>query len=587
MSGERLEQLDRIEAELRRLADELRDLHARVAALEHAAGTPAAAPPGAAAPATGLRPPTPAPAAPPVEAPAALELGVDKTAIVALVGRLLVVLAGAFFLRALTDAGVFARPSGVAAGMAYAVAWILLADRAAARGRRASATVHGLAFATIALPLVFEATVRFHLWPTGVAAAALGAGAALALAVASRRRLRGLAWIATIGTLVATVALMLATGVLGPLAALLVLLGIAALWTGYVLDWVGLRWPVAIVVDLTVWLLSVRSVTPQSADRPAAALAIQVLLLALYLGSFATRTLVLNRDVIPFEVVQSAAALAVGLGGAAYVTRATGVGTLPLGLASLALGAGCYAVALVFVERRQRRRKNFHFYTAAASVFVLTGTALLLAPAPRAVVWSALALAAAGGGYALASVTLKAHAVLYTVAAAIAGGWIAHVGHGLGVPLGPPWPSATGGAVVGLLAAVATTLVVLAAGPGPYPTRFSRVPSLLLLALAVGGVLGLALAWAAGALVGQGPGAAGVMATLRTAALVAATLALAVLGRSPRLPEARWLVSPLLVVAGIKLLLEDLRVSRAATLFAALALYGTALILAPRLRRRT
>jgi hypothetical protein len=48
-------------------------------------------------------------------------------------------------------------------------------------------------------------------------------------------------------------------------------------------------------------------------------------------------------------------------------------------------------------------------------------------------------------------------------------------------------------------------------------------------------------------------------------------------------PGPGWLH---LVVTGLKFLFEDFRVSRPATLFVAFALYGLALIVAPRLRRR-
>jgi hypothetical protein len=49
--------------------------------------------------------------------------------------------------------------------------------------------------------------------------------------------------------------------------------------------------------------------------------------------------------------------------------------------------------------------------------------------------------------------------------------------------------------------------------------------------------------------------------------------------------ELGWLLYPVLVAGGLKLLAEDLRYSRASTLFVALALYGGALIVAPRLAR--
>ena len=69
------------------------------------------------------------------------------------------------------------------------------------------------------------------------------------------------------------------------------------------------------------------------------------------------------------------------------------------------------------------------------------------------------------------------------------------------------------------------------------------------------------------------------------AALAAAALALAWAGRSERFRESAWLVYPVLAAGGLKLLAEDLPRSRPATLFIALALYGGALIIAPRLLR--
>jgi hypothetical protein len=44
-------------------------------------------------------------------------------------------------------------------------------------------------------------------------------------------------------------------------------------------------------------------------------------------------------------------------------------------------------------------------------------------------------------------------------------------------------------------------------------------------------------------------------------------------------------VYPLLVLVGLKMVAQDFKYSRPATLFIALAVYGIALIVAPRLRR--
>jgi hypothetical protein len=77
----------------------------------------------------------------------------------------------------------------------------------------------------------------------------------------------------------------------------------------------------------------------------------------------------------------------------------------------------------------------------------------------------------------------------------------------------------------------------------------------------------------------------GVLATVRTGVLAAATLLVAWGTRRDRFREWAWLVYPLLVLVGLKMVAQDFKYSRPSTLFIALALYGTALIVAPRLRR--
>ena len=75
------------------------------------------------------------------------------------------------------------------------------------------------------------------------------------------------------------------------------------------------------------------------------------------------------------------------------------------------------------------------------------------------------------------------------------------------------------------------------------------------------------------------------VAVLKTGVLAIAGVLLALGSRWTRLSEAAWLVYPVLIVGGGKLLLEDFPNGRPATLVLSLTLYGGALILAPRLRR--
>ncbi len=77
----------------------------------------------------------------------------------------------------------------------------------------------------------------------------------------------------------------------------------------------------------------------------------------------------------------------------------------------------------------------------------------------------------------------------------------------------------------------------------------------------------------------------GALATVRTSVLAIAALVIAWVGWHPRFREWAWLVYPLLVAVGLKMVAQDFKYSRPATLFIALAVYGAALIVAPRLRR--
>jgi hypothetical protein len=112
----------------------------------------------------------------------------------------------------------------------------------------------------------------------------------------------------------------------------------------------------------------------------------------------------------------------------------------------------------------------------------------------------------------------------------------------------------------------------------------ARLPRLLL-----GLVIALALAEAArqgwGAVLSERLAAdAGGQAVARTVLIVALALAAAWLA-SRGLPELAWLAWPLAALLGLKLLAQDVRTGRPATLVLSLGLGGALLILLPRLLR--
>jgi hypothetical protein len=501
-----------------------------------------------------------------------------------LVGRTLLVLAGAFVLRALADAGALPAGLAVLLGLAYAATWIALADRAGRAGARASAAFHGAAAAIIGVPLVVETTSRFRLLAPALAAVLLAAFTGAALAVAVRRRLLALAWIVSLGGVAGATALAAVTGRLAAPALVLVALGVATLWIGYVVDWRALRSPIAIAADVAVGALALRATGGAAAEGPVVALGVQGVLVTAYLGSIAARTLLLGRRVVPFEVVQGVAALAIGLGGAALVVHRTGTGAAALGTACLALGAAGYAVAFAFVERRPHR-VNFHFYASLALVLVACGAALLLPARALALASATLAVAAAAIARRSGRLSLAGHATAYALIGAGASGLLSRAGEAILASPGRPWTAAPPAALVVLAASAAAAWLC---APVPRRRTVERLPQLALVAAVAVTAAGVAIGWAVPILAGE-PGrgaAAGAVAAVRTAILVGVALVAAWAGRRASWLEAGWLAPPALGAIGLKILLEDVPRGRPATLVAAFACYGAALILVPRLRRR-
>ncbi|HEX9049784.1 MAG TPA: hypothetical protein VF841_04560, partial [Anaeromyxobacter sp.] len=506
----------------------------------------------------------------------------------AFAGRTLLVLAGAFVLRALTDSGTLAAPLGVGLGLVYAGTWIALADRAGKAGASWSAGFHGATAAMIGFPLLFEATFRFKLLSPATASGLLAALTAVALAVAARRRLEGLAWLVSLAgaATAAAVALAPLTGRATFPALYVTALGVATLWLGYVLDWHGPRWPIAIVADVLVGVVALRARAAGGGEDVAAAYAVQAVLLVAYLGSIAARTLLLGRRVVPFEMFQAAAALAVGLGGAATIaSRGGGAVEVGFGLVAVACGLAAYGVAFRFVERRQKGSANFWFYSSAAIVLVLAGTALVLSGPALPLAWAASGAVAAALGRRSGRITLATHGAAYGVAATLAAGLLSHAAETSFTSPDQAW-DAPGLAGVAVLA-IAIATVWFAAAP-PRVRVVDRLPQAILVGIVACAAAGVAIGWLVPLVAGvPGAGAApGAVATVRTAVWVAGALALTCLGRCTAFKEAGWLVYPALGAIGLKILLEDLQRSRPATLFLAFALYGGALIVVSRVRHR-
>ena len=509
----------------------------------------------------------------------------DPIVILSLTGRLFLVLAGGFFLRAMTEAGVLAVPVGIALAFAYALVWLFLSDRAGRRAQITSALFHAAASAMVAFPLVLEATTKFNVLGAGGSTVVIFALTAVFLLVACRQRLQGVAWVTVSAAVPISLALLLKTGVMAPFAFYLIALGIATLWLGYVFGWTLLRWPVALAADLVVVGMTLRALAPQHQDSLPVAVLMQLTLLGAYVVSIAIRTLVRNRNVTLFEIVQTAAALVLGFGGAVFLTRATGAVPIMIGLVSLVAGVACYGVAFAFVDSHEELRRNVYFYTTLALVLVLAGLTLDLRQQWLGVVFAVFGVLAAVSWSRYGRLYMLLHGAVYVVAAAIASGTLSYSVWALAASPAGSWVLPGGPMLVVLIAAA---LAVWFASVRPDPEG-GGVASALRLVIATVLVL-VACGCAAGCLapVTESAGSGvnlGALATVRTGVLAAAVLLVAWIGRRARFREWAWLIYPMLVLIGLKMVAQDFKYSRPATLFIALALYGAALIVAPRLRR--
>jgi hypothetical protein len=504
-----------------------------------------------------------------------------------LIGRVLLIFGGAYLLRAITEFQVVPTGLGVSLGAAYALFWLFMAYRKGSdEAQRASALFYGGASVLLAMPLLVEATGRFALLSGAQGLVALTILCSVSLWVAASRDMRLLGWLITAGGIGTALVIMRLSRSAVPVSAFLIFLGAAALWATYVRPWKGQQWLGALGANVGVLSLALFSRSDQWTVEPFAAFVSGAVLLLVYLSSFALHSHVRGNHVGLFEAVQALLAIGISFLAASLAAGAGQIAMPQVGMASLLLAACAYALAFS-PETRSIRGRNFFFYSSLGLLLLVVGSALVLSPAIAAAAWSLLALVMAWFSGRYGRVALSLQCTFLLLAAGAGSGILATGFQALAGATLESWPALVPWHLVIALTTVACLFIPVAQHSDRWGV-LAGLPQLIVLALSVWEVGGLMVAYIAPVVAGVGGPDAdpAVLAALRTAVLSAAAVTLALSSRHKRWPEARWLVYPVLILVGFKLFLEDFPNGQPVTLFVALAVVGSALILVARLLGR-
>lgn len=502
-------------------------------------------------------------------------------------GRTCVVLGGAFFLRMLTDSEALVPDLGIVLGLFYAVLWIAFADRAAARGRNLSSTIHGLTAAVIAFPIIWEATTSFGIFSPTTSAIVLLAFTTLELAVAWRGTRRLLAWVTVSFSLAIGIGLLFITRAMVPFSAQMLMTAGAALWLGYRHHWVALPVLGALAVDVVVLVLTLASVYENPEWLfPGQVLFAQLGLLVVFLGLFSVRHILLRAEVSLFDLVQMVMVVLIGFEGAAHVGTHPNM-MLYAGVASFIAAVCSYVVGFRVFANRSDGGLSYLTYTIIGSIALMEGCRFILPSSVAPLALVALGVIAAWLGRRTATVVFRAHGALFVLAAVLSG-WA-----------GPVVDSFVGGSTdvwrpfepitwLSLALTTATYVVLFRMRPINVRLWLIRLPELVVHFVAVVGVCGVVVSFLAGPVSKMGTLEvdAGALAVLRTASLALACAILVFGARFSGRSEFRRLAWVFVILSAIKLIVEDIPHGRPGTLFISLVLFGTALILAAQRGRR-
>jgi len=432
--------------------------------------------------------------------------------------------------------------------------------------------------AALGWPIILESATRFQLLRPGMAALLLATMTATAWIVAAPRRLDAVLGAAAFGTVAIALVTASVVGHFGVFALLLVAFSALTYW-----ERAWLRWPVAIVAGLSVMAVTMRAMTAPPLEPAWMVFLAQAAVLATMQGTLAIRVLIQGKPVRLFDVLQAASGLAIGVGGAVLLARQAGAGVSLIGAVTALTAIGAYLAASVRLTDRPHMLASFHTFATFGLIALVTALLLLLSGTGLALVALALAVVAIAIGPQRLAGSAPVHGAAYVLVALAASGALT-VAAGVWTVAPSPWPSMSiiAWLTLAVTAVCATMRPTLRDDVAGVITRSGR---LVIAAACVFVAGGAAVMWLAPFIAGMPPDA-GILASLRTVILSLVVVALGWAARWPHAAIFARLVYPVLALGAVHLVADDFRHSEPSTLFVALALYGLALALGPRLALR-
>ena len=507
--------------------------------------------------------------------------GDTRSSLVALLGRGLVVLGGAFFLRMLAENKTLVEPFGFIFGLVYASVWILFAHRAAARQRAADAISYGVIASVIGYPLLWESSTSFGFSTISLAALLLTVFTALLFWVIWRHRLRGLIWIVLVFVVFVDFGLFFQSRELVPVVAQLLVTAGLALWTSYDHEWRGPPWLIATAANLLVAVVGlVVALERPEWLTPGQVLVCQAGLVAVFSLSFLTRHLFLARHVQAFEIAQLVAIFVVGIEGAAQVAQSSGMAHV-VGFICLVIAVAGYGIAFWVAARRDGYDSTIVLYSAIGGVALFEGLRLAAPPTVMAVCLLPLAVAAAWFGRRERTSVLRLHTGAFVLVGAVAAGLGTTLSNAFVLQPAEGWRYLGASPALALCLLVISYLVLQRTRPTSGNRGLILIPETVTMFIIIAGVAGAIL----GALAGPIASSAGdgALTVLRTAVLMVAASLVAIWASFAGYRHLRILAWIFVALGALKVVIVDVPSGGSGTLFLSLVFFGTCLIVVARL----